>query len=132
MTYAERSLQGTAAYNQTIKKLQMEVKNALELVMGDSSAEMLGEMSSIFLEDAMPLIDQMKTGYANHDFTAVRMAAHALKGSSATIGLEQLATICLAIETNCKQNETNQISQHLAALESDYIQIEKALSAFLL
>jgi HPt (histidine-containing phosphotransfer) domain-containing protein len=100
--------------------------------MGDSSAEMLGEMSSIFLEDAVPLIDQMKTGYATHDLTAVRMAAHALKGSSATIGLEQFAAICLEIETSCKQNETNQMRQHLAALESDYIQIEKALSAFLL
>lgn len=132
MTYTERSLQGTAAQNQMIKKIQVEFKEALELVMGDSSPEMLDEMSSIFLEDAVPLIDQMKTGNINHDFTAVQMAAHALKGSSATIGLDQFANICLAIESGCKQNETNQISQHLASLESEYVQIEKALSDFLL
>jgi HPt (histidine-containing phosphotransfer) domain-containing protein len=132
MTYAERSLQGTAAYNETIKKLQLDVKNTLELVMGDSSAEMLDEMASIFLEDAVPLIAQIKTGFASGEFTTVQMAAHALKGSSATIGLEQFANTCLAIENSIKQNETSLMNQHLAELESKYVQIEKALSDFLL
>ncbi|MCA9942880.1 MAG: Hpt domain-containing protein [Ardenticatenaceae bacterium] len=132
MTYSDRYLQETAASNQAIRQIQTEVKDALELVMGDSSPEMLDEMASIFLEDAVPLIDQIKTGYANQDFVSITMAAHALKGSSATIGLANFANICLAVETGGKQNEANLVSQQLPMLETEYAQIKEALSTFLL
>lgn len=135
MTYRENSLQETAqetaVFKQTIQEIQIQVKATLEMVMGDSSAEMLNEMSTIFLEDATPLIDQIKSGQADHDFMAIRQAAHALKGSSATIGLEAFANLCLAIEISCKQNELGLVSKHLAALELEYGQIKKALSGFL-
>lgn len=131
MKFREGALHETAVRNLTIDEIRMLVQTALELVMGDSSPEMLSEMASIFLEDATPLIDQMKTGYANHDLTAVRLAAHALKGSSATIGLDQFANICLAVETSSKQNETNLISDQLTSLENAYVHVEKALATFL-
>jgi HPt (histidine-containing phosphotransfer) domain-containing protein len=132
MTFGEDSLQETAVFSQSIQEIRMQVQTALELVMGDSSPEMLDEMASIFLEDGMPLIEQMKTGHAKNDLTAVRQAAHALKGSSATIGLEQLAEICLAIETTSKQNEANLLGKHLITLELAYGHVEKALVTFLL
>ena len=131
MTYGEDSLQDTAVFRLSIQDIQLQVKNTLAMVMGDSSAEMLNEMSAIFLEDAVPLIDQMKTGHANHDYLAIRQAAHALKGSSATIGLDEFANICLAVETSSKQNESNLVSNHLATLERAYVQVKKALSGFL-
>jgi HPt (histidine-containing phosphotransfer) domain-containing protein len=99
--------------------------------MGDSSPEMLNEMAGIFLEDAVPLIDQMKTGCANQDWIAVRQAAHALKGSSATIGLDQFADLCLAVEISSKQNEANLVGDHLVALELVFGQVKNALMTFL-
>ena len=108
------------------------MQTALELVMGDSSPEMLNEMASIFLEDAVPLIDRMKVGLSNGDFTAVCEAAHALKGSSATIGLDQFANFCLAVEISSKQNEGISVSNHLKTLERAYVHVEKALNTFLL
>ena len=131
MTYGEDSWQETAVFNQTIQEIQIQVKNTLSMVMGDSSAEMLNEMSAIFLEDAVPLIDQMKAGHANHDYRAVRQAAHALKGSSATIGLDEFANICLAVEKSSKQDAPSLVSDHLATLELAYNQVKKALSGFL-
>lgn len=131
MKFGEDSLHETAVSNLPIQEIRMQVQTALELVMGDSSPEMLNEMASIFLEDAIPLIDQMKTGYANCDLTAVRHAAHALKGSSATIGLDQFANICLAVETSSRQSETDLISNQLATLERAYVHIERALTTFL-
>lgn len=131
MTYGEDPLQETAVFNQSIQDIQLQVQNTLALVMGDTSAEILNEMSTIFLEDAVPLIDQMKTGQANHDYTAVRQAAHALKGSSATIGLDEFANLCLAVEKSSKQNESNLVSNQLATLELAYAQVKKALSGFL-
>ena len=132
MKFGEDSMQETAVFKQSIQEIRQQVQTALELVMGDSSPEMLNEMAGIFLEDAVPLIEQMKMGHANHDFTAVREAAHALKGSSATIGLDQFANICLAVETSSKQNEADSVNNHLKTLELTYVHIAEALSTFLL
>ncbi len=131
MTFGKSSYQGTAVSNQNLQEIRTQVKTALESVMGDSSPEMLSEMASIFLEDAVPLIDQMKLGFSHRDFTAVSQAAHALKGSSATIGLEQFADICLAVETSSKQSQADLVGNHLATLELAYVQIEKGLTTFL-
>lgn len=132
MKQRDTSIEETAASNPAIQQMQMEVKQALELVMGDSSPEILDEMSSIFLEDGLPLITQIIEGYGNQDFTSITQAAHTLKGSSATIGLDKFANICLIVETSSKQNDAQQIGNHIEALEAEYTKIEKALSAFIL
>lgn len=118
--------------NSTIQQIQHNVKTALETVMGDSSPEMLDEMSSIFLEDATPLIQQMKDGVAASDFNAITIAAHTLKGSSATIGLEKFAELCLAVELSSKAQETDNLGSSIASIEAEYTHIEKALRHFLL
>lgn len=132
MTQINNTLVETAVSQQTIEKIRSDVKQALELVMGDSSPETLNEMSAIFLEDTIPLIEQMKDGYANQEYTAISMAAHALKGSSATIGLGKFADACLAIETSSKQKQNDLIGSNLAVIEAEYVQIHKALSAFII
>lgn len=116
----------------SIQKIQQDVSIALEAVMGDSSPEMLDEMSSIFLQDAAPLLQQMKVGFAHRDFNAIVAAAHTLKGSSATIGLEKLADLSQAVELSCKAQEVNKIGPLIASLEVEYTHIEKALRHFLL
>lgn len=120
----------TAVPDQTVQQIQSRVKAALQMVMGDSSPEILDEMSTIFMEDAVPLINQMKTGIDNQDFKPVGEAAHTLKGSSATIGLDAFADLCLAIETSSKQKESNQLANHISRLEAAYVQIKNALQAF--
>ncbi|MCA9954282.1 MAG: Hpt domain-containing protein [Ardenticatenaceae bacterium] len=100
--------------------------------MGDSSAEMLDEMSSIFLEDAVPLIQQMKDGLATRNFDSIIIAAHTLKGSSATIGLDKFAQLCLAVELSSKAQETNKLGPFIANLETEYSRVETALRHFLL
>lgn len=124
--------QETAVSRQSIQQIQSNVKVTLAEVMGDASPEMLNEMSSIFLEDAIPLINQMKSGYSNHDLKSISMAAHALKGSSATIGLEQFSDLCLAVETSSKQNEAEPLIHSITLLEAEYVRVEQALTGFLI
>ena len=122
----------TAAHQQTIQNIQAHVKSALEAVMGDNSPEMLSEMSTIFLEDAVPLLQKLKQGYSHNDFATISMAAHTLKGSSATIGLEQFANLCLKIENISQQQEPALFNDLIIKLEAEYIRIEEALTTFLL
>ena len=132
MTQLTNGVVNQVGQQQNLEHIRNTVKVTLEQVMGDSSAEMLDEMSTIFLEDAVPLIDQIKTGLANHDYTAIKMAAHALKGSSATIGLGKFADACLAIENSGKNEDDNLIGQYLTVLEVEYSQVQEALTAFLI
>ena len=121
----------TAVPLQPLQQIQNSVKEALNIVMGDNSPETLDEMSAIFMEDAIPLIDQIKNAYNNHNYKAVFEAAHTLKGSSATIGLEQLADLCLAIEISSIQQNSDKIREHISILESEYVQIQEALRVFI-
>jgi HPt (histidine-containing phosphotransfer) domain-containing protein len=125
------SLLETAVSHQTIQQMQTDVKTTLEAVMGDNSPEMLNEMSTIFLEDAVPLIEKLKHSCSKNDFAAISMAAHTLKGSSATIGLKQFANLCLALESSSQQQEPALFNDLLAKLEVEYIRVEEALTAFL-
>ena len=122
----------TMVNSPSIQQIQEGVRAALEAVMGDSSPEMLDEMSTIFLEDAVPLIEQIKAGFAAHDFKAITIAAHTLKGSSATIGLATLADLCLAIEASSKAEEINGMGPSITNLEAAYSRVDKALRHFLL
>lgn len=132
MTQMNNNISQTAVSTATIHQLQQDVKNALEDVMGDSSPEMLNEMATIFLEDAVPLIEQIKSSSANQDPSSAVLAAHTLKGSSATIGLEKFAQLCLSLEISGKENDIATLNNLIPLLETEYEQIQKALSAFLM
>ncbi len=125
------SLLETAVSHQTIQQMQTDVKTTLEAVMGDNSPEMLNEMSTIFLEDAVPLIEKLKYSCSKNDFAAISMAAHTLKGSSATIGLNQFASLCLALERSSQQQESALFNDLIAKLDAEYFRVEEALTAFL-
>ena len=131
MTNMNNNISQTAVSRATIYQLQQDVKNALEEVMGDSSPEMLNEMASIFLEDAVPLIEQIKNGSVTQDPPSIILAAHTLKGSSATIGLEKFAQLCLSLETSGKQDDIDTLNSLIPVLEAEYEQVQAALRGFL-
>jgi HPt (histidine-containing phosphotransfer) domain-containing protein len=116
---------------QSLQQIQKNVTDTLKFIMGDNSPEILDEMSTIFIEDAIPLIGQIKDGYNDQNYDSVFEAAHTLKGSSAAIGLEQLADLCLAIELCSRQQKPDNIGGYISSLESKYVQIQEALRTFI-
>ncbi|MCP4421117.1 MAG: hypothetical protein GY805_31280 [Chloroflexi bacterium] len=122
----------TAVSFPSLQKIQKDVMEAMELVMGDNSPELMDEMSGTFMEDAIPLINQMKDGYSNQNYQAISVAAHTLKSSSATMGLAQLADLCLAIEVSSKQQKLDKLGLNISSLESNYVQVQEALAAFII
>ncbi len=130
MMQMNSSQQNTAVPFKSTQQIQTDVKEALQFIMGNSSPEMLDEMSTIFMNDALLLLNQIKIGYSNQDYKSIDLAAHTLKGSSATIGLQDFADLCLAIEQCNHQQQSNQLANHIANLELAYAQINRALMAF--
>ncbi|MEM7333316.1 MAG: Hpt domain-containing protein [Chloroflexota bacterium] len=70
----------------------------LKDLFGEDIDVFLNEMAPIFLEDSHSLMEQLNSAIPLGDFKTVKEAAHALKGSSASLGMEVLAQLCTELE----------------------------------
>ena len=74
-----------------------DTEGVLTTVGGDM--ELLGEMKAIFLEDAPLQLARIADGMARKDAPAVRLSAHSLKGSAASLHAPRLKAAAFALET---------------------------------
>jgi HPt (histidine-containing phosphotransfer) domain-containing protein len=66
--------------------------------LGDSGPGLLGELIGLYLVQAHDLVGQIETAIADDDPPRRRAAAHKLRGSTATLGGDRLADVCLRLE----------------------------------
>lgn len=87
------------------------------------------KMAKRFLEDDAPnAIAQLKQAIAAQNASAMRKAAHSLKGSSALMGAKYLSELCLQMEIKGKTHDFQNIDELLAELDSQYQQVEQELT----
>jgi two-component system, sensor histidine kinase and response regulator len=60
--------------------------------------EALAELLQTYLEESEVLLANARSTLAQGDAAGLRLAAHALKGSSATVGARAMAQACEALE----------------------------------
>ncbi|AFZ43253.1 multi-sensor hybrid histidine kinase [Halothece sp. PCC 7418] len=75
----------------------------LEEIMDDHE-EML-ELIDSFLEDSEALMSAIAQAYQNHNIQQLQQQAHALKGSSANLGLSALSEVCREIDRHGKAQQ---------------------------
>lgn len=76
----------------------------LASLFGDEVDEFLAEMGPVFIENSQKLLTQIKAAINLDDLESVKDAAHALKGSSASLGMELLSKLCSDLE-KCSQRK---------------------------
>ena len=88
----------------------------------DPSGEnrLLERVLNAFQSSAARLLPQLEAGRAGADWNAVRLVAHTLKSSSASIGALALSTQCAQVETAIRTNAT-------AALDADILAMIREL-----
>ncbi|MBC7482157.1 MAG: Hpt domain-containing protein [Rhizobacter sp.] len=88
----------------------------------DPSGEnrLLERVLNAFQSSAARLVPQLEAGRAGADWNAVRLVAHTLKSSSASIGALALSTQCAQVETAIRTNAT-------AALDADILAMIREL-----
>jgi len=70
-------------------------------VIGDivgASPEFANELVDLFIQDAWGRVDALSAAFDARDGDTLRTVAHALKGSSSTLGARRLSTICHRLE----------------------------------
>jgi PAS domain S-box-containing protein len=91
--------------------------------------DFLGEVIDAFLADAPELMATLRRSLDEQSAEELRRAAHTLKSNGATLGAEQFAERCRALEQHAKAGELEGASQVVDRIEQEYQPLAHALSA---
>jgi PAS domain S-box-containing protein len=92
----------------------------LRASFGDEARDLLPELSGLFQEEGPALLTGMRAAIAAGDAPRLASAAHTLKGSSASLGAEELAGDCRELEALGRTGTTEGAGAWLEAVERDY------------
>jgi len=87
---------------------------AMEQTAGDE--ELLNELLELFRDSAAADLEQLQQAVATNDPAGVVRAAHSLKGASASLGIEGIRQLVMAMETDGRNNSVTMARNHLAVL----------------
>jgi HPt (histidine-containing phosphotransfer) domain-containing protein len=87
----------------------------LKTVQGDRA--LLGELTSLFLDEAPTYIGRLRFAIDGGDALAVRSAAHTLKGSAATLTAHRVAALARDLEMLAASGDLARATEILPLLE---------------
>jgi HPt (histidine-containing phosphotransfer) domain-containing protein len=99
----------------------------LQTVEGDR--ELLEELGRLFLADAPLQVEAVRDAIKRSDATALRFAAHALKGSAATLTARNVAKQASALEAMGKNGSLDGAAVALQGLEAAVAELRQRLGA---
>ena len=113
----------------------MELKAVYESFGGDYDAVLSRLMSAdriekylrLFLKDTL-MQDLVSTKEAE-DYESMFRASHTMKGNSDTLGLTKLHASSVVLTEALRSQDYSNLDEQLAAVKSDYEQIENAVAA---
>ena len=106
--------------------IDVEVINQLKVALGEDAKEIIDDLIQTYVGDAPNLINGMRESIKEQDTEKTRRFAHTLKGSSANLGLNELANACFVLEKAAKNEDLANAEEMLAYIEDAY---ERALQA---
>jgi PAS domain S-box-containing protein len=101
--------------------------NLRDLLCSDQEQDLLADLISTYIEDTPPRIDALKDAVSNLDPKALAQQAHAIKGSSATIGAQSLATLSFELEKIGKAGSVAGANELMPMLEQEFVRVQEKL-----
>lgn len=102
---------------------------ALDRVEGDT--ELLSEVISVFLESSGPMLADVQQANALGDLRATERAAHALKGSLASLAANEAWGLAAEIESLAREGRSHDVAAASGRLEQALGRLQPSLEAFL-
>ena len=91
----------------------------LMALAGPENPGFMGELVAAYLKDVPSRIEAIRAGIRAGDAQALRLAAHALKGSSGNSGAQRVQRICRLLELIGISGSVEGAGEHLEALEKE-------------
>ena len=102
----------------------MEKIRALER---NGAPNLVARLVGLYLKGTPPLIEQMKKACVDADCGALRMAAHTLKSSSANVGAMKLHELCKELESQARNQHTDDAAERIAGIEQEFLAAQEVL-----
>jgi HPt (histidine-containing phosphotransfer) domain-containing protein len=87
------------------------------------------EVVATFLDRTPATLAELRAAASRNDVEAIRRAAHAVKGTSATLGAKRLADECAELERMARSGDVPDATARVAAVEASYHGAKAALEA---
>jgi CheY-like chemotaxis protein/HPt (histidine-containing phosphotransfer) domain-containing protein len=101
----------------------------LERVGRAAGEDLVGQLTTLFLDDAATQIEAIRAALATRDAVAIARSAHALSGSSANLGATHLAQLCSTLSQNGAAGDLADGAPLLHALEVELGRVRAALGS---
>lgn len=99
--------------------VDLAVLSSLEDHSDDADSSLIVELIDLYRENGTRQVDEIKAAAAKMDEESVKESAHALKGSSLTMGARHVADLCQQLETP-RQTDSDLTAQLAGKLETAF------------
>ncbi|MEK7989458.1 MAG: response regulator [Thiotrichaceae bacterium] len=115
----------------TVESLMQDIQDVLIALVGEDEPEIVAELVQTYIEDAEPLMVDIRQAIQQQNAKNLLAAAHTLKSSSGNLGANAIADVSTEFESAGKNNELASVTDLLPALEHEYQLLRQALSKLL-
>jgi two-component system, sensor histidine kinase and response regulator len=91
--------------------------------------DVLARAIGVFMSDASARLTELHQAITQKEASAIKRLAHAIKGSSGTIGAKRMSEICLQLELQARSGELSQVEALWQQLEEEFARVRVALAA---
>ena len=109
--------------------VDMAVLTSFEEAQLDGVPDLIVELIDLYLEDAPHRLAAIEEALAKKDGPALKQAAHCLRGSSANLGVLQMALICEEVERIDCNDWFPGVQTLLGCLKEEFARVRQVLLA---
>jgi CheY-like chemotaxis protein len=131
--HAERGTQSEDGLTTAPANLRLDVKlpDQVQALQQLGNPEVLRRAITAYLTDAPQRLATIRQAMTSGDVSALKQAAHSLKGSSGTLGFVSLAACCQELEAIGHIGALDQAAPLLVKVEAEYGTVQRALAMIL-
>ncbi len=114
--------------NDDSQMVQLDTKaiNELKEMLGEEDFPIVfSELIQTYLEDSPNLIQGLLNGFNNHNYEEIKINAHSLKSSSASLGATHFSELCKHLEMSVVEQNLEKIPELIPIVIQEYQEVEK-------
>jgi HPt (histidine-containing phosphotransfer) domain-containing protein len=104
------------------------IRELRELAELSGDPGQFNELIDLFLRELQLAAASMTEAFANRDADGLGKLAHALKGSSGSMGAARLASLCLELEEMTKNTDLQEAKGQVVLIESEICVVQELLA----
>ena len=113
----------------TCDVVDMELLKGFEDLQSDDGSDLIVELIDLYLKDASQRVLAIREAALANDWVLLKRVIHNLKGSSASLGVHQVAETCRELEGIECEHSPEGIGELLQQMDHDFARASEALTS---